>query len=363
MTLSKKIFVAVMALALLAPATATAGKTKKRKTKNVDVTVMSRNLYLGADIIKLATARDRGEFERNATALFNTVTQTDFKSRAPLIADEIKRNKPDFVGLQEVALWRQGPVGVKDGTQTPSTEVVYDWLADLQTALRAKGLRYRVVRKQVEFDFEGPTSMNRDIRFTQQDAILMRVNRKVKASKVKSGNFDKSFQVPLNSINQVADVKRGFVSLDAKVNGAKFRFVNTHLEAYSEADGLAQAKELTARGGPARYRGQTFLVGDMNSERGTASNDDAIKHLLGFGFSDSFFRKTRRNVFTCCQPETINNAQSELKSRIDFVLDKPKAKIVSSKVVGNNPNIKTASGLWPSDHAGVVTKFRMKVRR
>ena len=350
---------AVLALTLLAPATAaTAGK--KRKTKNVDVTVMSRNLYLGADIIKLATARDRGEFERNATALFNTVTQTDFKSRAPLIADEIKRNKPDFVGLQEVALWRQAP---KDGSATQATDVVYDWLVDLQAALRAKGLRYKVVRKQTEFDFEGPTSKNRDIRFTQQDAILMRVNRNVKARKVKSGNFDSAFQVPLNSIGQTANVKRGFVSLDGNVKGAKFRFVNTHLEAYSEANGLAQAKELTARGGPARYRGQTFLVGDMNSERGNASNYDPINHLLDFGFSDSFFRKTRRNVFTCCQPETINNAQSELKSRIDFVLDKPKAKIVSSKVVGNNPNIKTSSGLWPSDHAGVVTKFRMKVRR
>ena len=359
MTLSKKLFVAVLALTLLAPATA-ANAGKKRKTKNVNVTVMTRNLYLGADIIKLATARDRGEFERNATALFNTVTQTDFKSRAPLIADEIKRNKPDFVGLQEVALWRQGP---KDGSATQATTVVYDWLTDLQAALRAKGLRYKVVRKQTEFDFEGPTSQNRDIRFTQQDAVLMRVNKNVKARKVKSGNFDSAFQVPLNSIGQTANVRRGFVSLDGNVKGAKFRFVNTHLEAYSEANGLAQAKELTARGGPARYRGQTFLVGDMNSERGNADNSDPIDHLLDFGFDDSFFRKTRRNVFTCCQPETINNAASELKSRIDFVLDKPKAKIVSSKVVGNNPNIKTASGLWPSDHAGVVTKFRLKARR
>jgi endonuclease/exonuclease/phosphatase family metal-dependent hydrolase len=362
MNLFQKTFVVVLALALLVPTAATAGSSKKRKTKNVNVTLMTRNLYLGADIIKLVGATDRDDFKQKATALFETVGRTDFRSRAPLIADEIRRTKPDFVGLQEVALWRRGADGVDDGSTTPSTTVVYDWLADLRKALKDEGLRYRVVRKQVEFDFEGPTSRGHDIRFTQQDAILMRVSKKVKARKIRSGNFDSSFQVGLPSIGQTADVKRGFVSLDGTVNGAKFRFVNTHLEAYNEANGLAQAQELTKRGGPARYRGQTFLVGDMNSAR-NADDSDPIDHLLGFGFGDSFFRKTKRNVFTCCQPEEINNPESQLASRIDYVLDKPKRKIVSSKVVGNNPNIKTSSGLWPSDHAGVVTKFRMKVKR
>ena len=358
MTPLRKTLLLALAATMLLPGAALAGSSKKPKT--TDVTVMTRNLYLGADIISLATASDQNDFEQKATALFQTVGRTDFKSRSALIADEIKRTKPDLIGLQEVALWRRGADGVKDGPTTPATTVVYDWLDDLDAALKQRKLRYRVVRVQREFDFEGPTSMGHDIRFTQQDAILVRVDSKVKVSKARSGNFKSSFQVPLASIGQTADVKRGYVSVDANVGGAKFRFVNTHLEAYSEANGLAQAKELTA--GPAKFRGQAILVGDMNSERGS-EDSDPIDHLLRFGFDDTFFRKTRKDTKTCCQAEDVANAQSQLRSRIDFVLAKPRAVVRKSQVVGNNPGIRTANGLWPSDHAGVVSTLRLPVAR
>ena len=193
------------------------------------------------------------------------------------------------------------------------------------------------------------------------DAILMRVKRGNRAKNVRSANFDSRLRVPLRGTGQVADVKRGFVSLDANVRGAKFRFVNTHLEAYSAENRLAQARELTKAGGPARYRGQTFLVGDLNSERG--DQNDATSFLVGSGFDDTFFRKTRRNVFTCCQQEDLKNTQSQLDSRIDFVLAKPRVKVVSSRVVGNNPSVRTPNGLWAPDHAGVVSKVRLRVKR
>jgi endonuclease/exonuclease/phosphatase (EEP) superfamily protein YafD len=357
MNILHKMLLLALAALMLVPATAPAATKKKQKT--ADVTVMTRNLYLGADIISLATASDRNDFEQKATALFQTVQRTDFASRAALIADEIKRTKPDLIGLQEVALWRRGADGVKDGSTTPATTVVYDWLELLDAELDKRKLNYRIVKVQDEFDFEGPSSLGHDIRFTQRDAILVRVDRKVKVKNSRGGNFKASFSVPLASIGQNADVKRGYVSTDATVNGAKFRFVNSHLEAYSEEMGLKQAMELTS--GPAKFRGQVVLVGDMNSERGNA-NSDPIDHLLGFGFDDTFLSKTRRDIKTCCQAEDVANQQSELKSRIDFVLARPKAKIVKSQVVGNNPAIRTPGGLWPSDHAGVVSKLRLAVK-
>jgi endonuclease/exonuclease/phosphatase family metal-dependent hydrolase len=349
-----KILTLALTALLLVPAAASAAT----KTKTTDVTVMTRNLYLGADIISLATASDRSDFEQKATALFQTVGRTNFSARAALIADEIKRTKPDLVGLQEVALWRRGADGVKDGSTTPATTVVYDWLVDLNRELKKRKLSYRVAKTQDEFDFEGPTSLGYDIRFTQRDAILVRVDKRIKVKTPKGGNYKTGLQVPLPAIGQTADVKRGWVSVEATVNGAKLRFVNTHLEAYSEAAGLAQAKELTS--GPGKSRGQVVLTGDMNSERNSASSDP-IDHLLGFGFDDTFFSKNRKDTKTCCQAEDVANQQSELKSRIDFVLAKPKVAIGRSIVVGNNPSIRTPGGLWPSDHAGVVSTLKLRV--
>src|SRR5215213_2000711 len=62
---------ALAALMLAVPAAASAASAKKAKT--ADVTVMTRNLYLGADIIKLAAAPDRSAFEQQAADLFHTV--------------------------------------------------------------------------------------------------------------------------------------------------------------------------------------------------------------------------------------------------------------------------------------------------
>jgi endonuclease/exonuclease/phosphatase family metal-dependent hydrolase len=351
----RRILMLALAALMLVPAAAPAAT---KKTKTTDVTVMTRNLYLGADIITLATAADRNDFENKATALFQTVTQTDFAARSALIADEIKKTRPDFIGLQEVALWRRGADGVKDGSTTPATTVVYDWLDDLDRELKERKLKYRVVKFQDEFDFEGPSSLGYDIRFTQRDAILVRVDKKIKVKSPKGANYKAGLQVPLTAIGQTADVKRGYVSVDATVNGAKFRFVNTHLEAYSEAIGTDQARELTA--GPGKYKGQTIVTGDMNSELGS-DNSDPIDHLIGFGFDDTFFSKTKRDTKTCCQSESVANQQSELKSRIDFVLAKPKVAVKKSVVVGNNPAIRTAGGLWPSDHAGVVSTLKLRV--
>src|SRR5215207_5629234 len=206
MTSLHKVVLLALAACMLLPAAASAGSSRAKTT---NVNVMTRNLYLGADIIKLATATDRNDFEQKSAELFNVVQRTDFNSRASLIADEIRKNRPDLIGMQEVALWRKGADGVKDGSATPATEVVYDWLDDLNTELKKRKLKYKVVRKQVEFDFEGPTALGHDIRFTQQDAVLARVDSDVKVKSPKSANYDAALQVPLPAIGETANVRRG----------------------------------------------------------------------------------------------------------------------------------------------------------
>ncbi len=113
--------------------------------KKQDLKVMSRNVYLGADLIPLAAAPDQAAFEQAAAQRFQTVQTNDFPARAKALAAEIKKNKPDVIGVQEATIWRRGADGVKDGATTPATQVIYDSSKELQKALKAAGSPYKEV--------------------------------------------------------------------------------------------------------------------------------------------------------------------------------------------------------------------------
>ena len=150
---------ALVAVPLVMSAPADAGKPKHPPGK--PVTVMTRNLYLGADIQRPV---DRGRCSPQATpaarrraslvALANAthvtraiVDETDFTVRAGLLADEIAAAEPDLIGLQEVALWRHGDLctcakSSASRTRRPPTTTSCELLLD---ALAARGAEYEAV--------------------------------------------------------------------------------------------------------------------------------------------------------------------------------------------------------------------------
>lgn len=343
--------VAVAAAALALPASAGAASSSSK----AELTVMSRNLYLGADLIPLASAADLPAFEQTAANVWRNVQATDFPKRATALAKEIKKTKPDLIGLQEAAVWRKSPDGVKDGQATPATVVVYDYIKTLRAELKKAGVEYRVVIQQDEFDFEAPTALGYDIRLTQRDAILARVGTKVKTGKTYKGQYSKTFIVPTQA--GTANSKRGWVAVDAKVGGKSFRFVDTHLEAYGGDIREAQAKQLLGSGGPLTSKKKnTILVGDLNSDpRDAAADAAAYKAIAGAGFVNVFSKLPA----TSGQNELVNNPTSTLKSSIDHILVRPKQTVVKASVVGNKASDRVG-GLWPSDHAGVVATLRLK---
>jgi len=351
LSLRRTTLAALVGLATLA---ATPGISPATAAPN-DVTVMSRNLYLGADLIPLAVATDRENFEDIAAAVWQTVQDTNFPVRAKALAAELARTKPDLVGLQEAAVWRKGADGVKDANATPATEVVYDFTKILLAEAASRGVKYRVAVIQDEFDFEAPTAKGYDVRLTQQDAILVRVGSKVKISKTLKGRYTESFKVPTQV--GVADSRRGWVAVDAKIGTKSFRFVNTHLEAYGGDIRNAQAKQLMGSGGPlASKKRRAILVGDLNSDpRDAAADAAAYKTVRAAGFVDVF----RKRPKTSGQPERVNNAVSELARHIDHILTRPKMEVLKTQVVGNKTTDRI-EGLWPSDHAGVVARIRVR---
>jgi endonuclease/exonuclease/phosphatase family metal-dependent hydrolase len=332
-------------------------------TAKVNLTVMTRNIYLGGDIFHPIGESDPVIFRRKTGELWAEIQKTDFPgTRAALLAGEVKRTKPDVIGLQEVSLWRRGPDGVTDGATTPATTVVYDFLRSYRRQLKRLGLRYTVAVVQQEADIEAPIDKGYDVRLTMRDVILVKKRPDLRITKTSRANYDADIGVPTPSGTLTST--RGWTAVDAKLRGRKFRFVNTHLESAAAAPRNAQATELVAPGGPLRVKGKpVILVGDMNSDpNGKESDADAVNIIKGGGLFDLWPRIMRGNSgFSCClnNSDLSDTTGAGFDHRIDLIFSKPALKGSDGKVVGKKPSDRASNGLWPSDHAGVVLTLRL----
>jgi endonuclease/exonuclease/phosphatase family metal-dependent hydrolase len=352
-----------IALALLAVLVVAAPAAQAQPRKAVNVKVMTRNIYLGGNIFHPIGEQDPVAFHRKTGELWAEVQKTDFVgTRARLLAREVKRTKPDLIGLQEVALWRRGPDGVTDGAVTPATTVVYNFLRTYRRALKRLGLRYRLGVVQQEADLEAPIDLGYDVRLTMRDVILVKRRSDLRITKRSHANYDADVGVPTPAGTLIS--RRGWTAVDGKLKGRRFRFVNTHLESALEAPRNAQATELIARGGPLRVKGKPVIaVGDFNSDpNGRDSDPNAVNILKGFGLVDLWPRIMPGNpgyTSGLLQSDLTDPTPVGFDHRIDLIFSKPALKGSGGKVVGKKPSDRAPNGLWPSDHAGVVLTLRL----
>jgi endonuclease/exonuclease/phosphatase family metal-dependent hydrolase len=338
---------------LAASALATGAQAEEQRPAKV----MTRNIYLGADLTRSITAASVSQLLAANAQIFANVQQTNFPERAKALAREIKNADPTLIGLQEVALWRSGAFN----NPAPATTVEYDFLASLQSELAAVAAPYNVVRVQQEADLESPAGSPyfKDFRLTMHDAILVKsgLGSEVKLSNAQSANFNNNLTLTTGT-GQTITVKRGWVSVDATVNKRPFRFVNTHLEAFHPGVRAQQAQELVAGSGPVGSApGKAVLVGDINSDPAQSSPDNiAYNVLIGSGMVDTWPVANPGNPgLTCCFSELLDDpSASVFSSRIDHVLAKGAVEVVSARVYGTDAKNRAAGGLWPSDHAGVA---------
>jgi endonuclease/exonuclease/phosphatase family metal-dependent hydrolase len=182
---------------------------------------------------------------------------------------------------------------------------------------------------------------------------LVRTGKGAKVAKIKglSGEFTDQLKVSIPS--GPVDLHRGYAGLDGVVAGQRFRFLAPHAEAYSAAAANGQFKQLLA--GPAKSKKlPTIIAGDFNSDPADPGDDNAYNTVIGAGYVD-----TGKRAATCCQNETVNNPVSELKTWIDHIVVRPRAKVLRTHVFGNTVS-DMIGGLWPSDHAGVVATIRLR---
>jgi endonuclease/exonuclease/phosphatase family metal-dependent hydrolase len=397
--------VAALSLTLLPSAAVAKGHGNKGGHQ---LTVMSRNLYLGADLAPALQASGVEGAVNAAYQIEQQVHRTKFPSvRAALLAKEIQKAKPDVVGLQEAAWWRTGPydpsaiTGSPKATQTDPQggDFLNDLLTQLNTKSKGKGkkgsasaakksIQYRIAVVKQEFDYELPINPNgtggltpctsnpsscHNERLTMRDAILVR--KGVKVSNASSGTFKTLLRVQVGGIIPV-DVTRGWVAIDAKVKGRKVHVVDSHLEAFDSAasntgsDGQtypkggireAQAKQLIAPDGPASSKLPTLLIGDFNSDSPVHGDQvdpgDALAYraLLAGGWSERAFTPP---PFGCCiQDSNLSDPSTAgVTHRVDHIMSNTK------KIKFKKGGLTTtyANGLWSSDHFGVWSRLQVK---
>ena len=376
--------VMLLAAALFALVPATAAAKQSGKSEGDEVRVMTRNLYLGADLAPPIAAKSIGEFTELNGQVLREVTANDFPVRAKGLAREILKKKPDLVGLQEAALWRTGPPTLEpllnSGAKPTASAVRYDYLKELLAQLNKGEPRYRIAVVQDEFDFEAPADengvpndgpngaiKNAEIngRLTMRDAILARVGAGVTFKHKRMGHFANLLVEKISGVT--VTVTRGWVAIDARVRGSNtFRFVDTHLEALDPASEVPsirarQAAELVARSGPATSRLPVILVGDLNSDNDTveAGDQQAYRTLLHAGMRE---RSTSKPLGCCLNSSllvaTAGGSVADFDHQVDHVMtrDPKEVKLKSSSVTGRQP----VNGFWDSDHAGLFSALRFK---
>lgn len=320
------------------------------------ITVMTRNLYLGASLDPILHAKSTSEAFQAVEAAWTQVQANDFPQRARAIAAEIARAKPDFVGVQELPLYRtQTPADFKS---TPATAVALDYRRALLDALRARKLPYRFVSVNVNTDAELPSGNppSMDVRLTMRNAILMRTDRGIKLRRTRAGNFPTSYPI----FGGLVVAVRGWAYVDATVGGRTFRVIDTHLEAFNRQVQEQQSKELLA--GPAATKLPVVLVGDLNS-RPDGSTTASYVNLMDGGFSDTWLQAYPKNLgLTCCHGDDLREPAGPFYERIDYVLERGGIRGTQGAVTGEEASTRTSGGLWPSDHGGLWMTLRLPGR-
>ncbi len=353
------------------------------------VTVMTRNIYLGGDITRpIRAALDR-EGPEGVLALGHAnyelgeiVNRTDFTTRSKLLAAEIAAARPDLVGLQEVALWRHGPLQLEQIGRPDASEVDYDFLATLVADLAARGIRYEIVKVQQESDVEAPAFTGNpfsgtagsaeDVRLTDRDVILVRTGSGIQIEASGGGQYSQQFTVKLGDINY--PFVRGYAWADLAVGSTRLRFITTHLESQSAKLARAQAEDLL--GGPAaRTDLSTIIVCDCNTDPASPAAHSAVPIGSGaayrlitndHGFRDLWLQQPggASPGNTASLSELANDETADFDRRIDLVFAKaaPQQQMSVSRAEVSGDELSDRdreTNLWPSDHAGVVVQLRI----
>jgi len=386
----KRILVALLvALSLFPVAPAQAADTQ--------VTVMTRNLYLGSDV---GVAMDLiPNLSAAAQFMWDQVKATDFNKRAPKLAAEVIAQKPDVIGLQEATIWF-----CKKNAFSKRTEV-FNFTKQFLAATKAQGTEYVLAQK------DGITALNTGYSiaavpfvtivndpetfqplfgqdkaacgFEIADALAVRADLASKILKVGNTEYEQTYTI----VPTIMTIYRGYTWADIQIGNTPVRFVTTHLESLWDENKIPnaaiQAQQLIAD--LKNTDMPVVIMGDFNSDpRDPRISDDpnaggqpTASEVCPAGSSTcNAYLLMRESGYKDVGPDSLdpmNNTwgmnalltgpdpvrlkysqqlgnYAGYSDRLDYVFVKNGVEVISATLIGATPpnNLNT-------DHAGVVS--------
>jgi hypothetical protein len=340
--------------------------------------IMSWNIYVGADLTQLLAVGSELDIPCAVYGVWTDVVATDFAARAVAIVDQIEAYGPHVIGLNEVSTF--------DFMFDTTEDLVF--LDVLEDELESRGLAYSVpvdpvtdrpavstnfeVTLPIAYTDECPAQPQDAISYTEFDVILVRDD--VTYTGADNGNYAQPLPLPVPG--DVLLKLSGWASVDIVHKDLPYRVFATHIEPADtgpcetgipellwihnqqagEMMGLLDGLEIP-----------TILVGDLNSDA-SGCTTPTYPNLIDAGFVDAWtLGRPRGDGFTSNQADDLLNVESQLFHRIDFVLYRDAFTSETgqfqgsahTELVGEAQDDRTAGGLWPSDHAGVMAELRI----
>jgi len=360
------------------------------------VTVMSRNIYLGADVGRALELIPN--LPAAAQYMWDQVKQTDFSKRAKILAREINQSSPDVIGLQEATIWY-----CKKYPWSKKVEV-FNFTKQLLHALNG---RYELVSKDGVKALNPGFSINpipfltkvndeqtfKEVfgrssaacGFETGDALLVKKSDNLEIIEVGNSEYEASYPI----VPTIMTIYRGYSWADIKVKGVPTRFVTTHLESLWDENKVPnsakQAMQLVSD--LSNTKMPVIVMGDFNSD----PRDPRLKDQPNPGEQPIQSQACQVNAVTCnaylimsqagykdagpdsldpknytwgmnalltgADPKRLLAAKSMgnaygFTDRLDYIFSKNGTESVTSEIIGTQ-------GEYGSDHAGVVATIAL----
>jgi endonuclease/exonuclease/phosphatase family metal-dependent hydrolase len=267
----KRLLVSILVALMLAP-------TSSANANPSQITVMTRNLYLGADV---GVAMDLiPNLPAAAQFMWDQVKATNFNNRAPKLAAEVIAARPDVIGIQEATIWF-----CKKNLWSKRTEV-FNFTQQFLAAIKKQGAEYVLATKN------GKTALNTGYSigavpyltivndpetfqplfgqdkaacgFEIADALAVRADLADKVLAVGNSEYEATYTI----VPTIMTIYRGYTWADLQIGNTPVRFVTTHLESLWDENKIPnaakQAKQLIAD--LKNTKNPIVIMGDFNSD-------------------------------------------------------------------------------------------------